>query len=94
MTYDVKSTVAFLKILRSFSTVGGQIANHRLKTGFPVECRNFGGVSNICMENLVSDGSENLKTKFFRPGFWEVSVLDGVCFEGVKKENAFLDGRL
>lgn len=42
MTYDVKSTVAFLKILRSFSTVGVQIANHRLKTGFPVECRNFG----------------------------------------------------
>ena len=47
MTYDVKSTVAFLKILRAFSTVGGRIANHRLKTGFSVECRNFGFVSKV-----------------------------------------------
>lgn len=69
MTYDVRSTVAFLKILRVLSTVEGRIANHRLRMGFSVECRNFGFVSKVCMENLVSDGSENLKTKFFRPCF-------------------------
>lgn len=46
------------------------------------------------MENLVSDGSENLKTKFFRLSFWEACVLDGECLELGKKENAFLDGRL
>ena len=45
--YDVRSTVAFLKILRVLSTVAGQIANNRLRMRFPVECSNFGLLSKV-----------------------------------------------
>ena len=47
MTYDVRSTVAFLKISWGSPTVEGQIANHRLRMGFSVECRNFGLLSKV-----------------------------------------------
>lgn len=70
MTYDVKSTVAFLKILRSFSTVGGQIANNRLKTRFPVECRNFWGSVQCLNGEFGLRRKRKFKNEVFQTGFF------------------------